>query len=401
MTKSATGQTAFGAGDSAVGYLYQVRAAFLSSLKRLRDGIPFSVCLETLDDVVFDPEGSALELIQYKHHKNIDANLTDASPDIWKSLRVWMEGRATGQVPSDAKLHLVTTQVATQGSIAKYLGEAGDPVAAVSALRATASTSSSATNQRAYALFMGLSPAQQEALVNSIVVLAQAPTASDISADIKRELALSVRADRLESLLIRLEGWWLSACLKHLVAGSKEPIASEALQSQLDDIREQLKDDALPIDRDLMDALVALDVYEGQIFVHQARLANVRESRVLSAVRDYYRAYEQRSRWMRENLLLVGELDKYERRLCEEWQMMFDRTADNFGEIQAESQRQQMARHIYDWVEQAEFRLRDRLDEPAITRGSFHMLANELRVGWHPQFMERLQHLLVPTVSVA
>jgi hypothetical protein len=104
---------------------------------------------------------------------------------------------------------------------------------------------------------------------------------------------------------------------------------------------------------------------------------------------------------MRENLLLVGELDKYERRLCEEWQMMFDRAADSFGEMQAESQRQKMARRIYDWVEQAEFRLRDRVDEPAITRGSFHMLANELRVGWHPLFKERLQHLLDDAVADA
>jgi hypothetical protein len=401
MTTLATGQTAFGAGDSAVGYLYQVRSAFLSSLKRLRDGTPFSVCLETLDDVVFDKRGSALELIQYKHHKNTDANLSNASPDIWKSLRVWMEGRAAGQVPRDAKLHLVTTQVAAEGTIAKHLGEPGDPVAAVSALRTTAITSSSAANQQAYALFKSLSPVEQEALVTSIVVLPQAPTANDISADIRRELALCVRADRLDSLVTRLEGWWLSACLEHLVAGSKEPIASEALQSKLDDIREQLKDDALPLDPDLMDALVAVDAYEGQIFVRQARLADVRESRVLSAVRDYYRAYEQRSRWVRENLLLVGELDKYERRLCEEWQMMFDRTADNFGEMQAESQRQQMARQIYDWVEQAEFRLRDKVDEPAITRGSFQMLANELRVGWHPQFKERLQHLLAPAVTAA
>lgn len=401
MTTPAVGQTPFGAGDSAVGYLYQLRAAFLASLKRLRDGVSFSVCVETLDDVVFDQQGSALELIQYKHHKNSDANLTNASPDIWKSLRVWMEGLAAGQIPGDAKLHLITTQLAAEGSVARYLSAPGDSKAAVSALRDTATTSSSAENQKAYALFMALGAAQQESLVASITILPQAPTAYDVRDDIRRELMLSVRPDRLDSLVMRLEGWWLSACLAHLVGGSKNPITSEALQSQLDDIREQLKDDALPLDRDLMDALVAIEAYESQIFVHQVRLADVREARVLSAVRDYYRAYEQRSRWMRENLLLVGELDNFERRLCEEWQMMFDRCADNFGEVQAESQRQELARQIYDWVEQAEFRLRDRVDEPAITRGSFHMLANELKVGWHPQFRERLQHLLTPDVAVA
>jgi hypothetical protein len=31
-----------------------------------------------------------------------------------------------------------------------------------------------------------------------------------------------------------------------------------------------------------------------------------------------------------------------------------------------------------------------------MTRGSFHILADELRVGWHPEFMDRLQQVLEP-----
>ncbi|WP_231472395.1 ABC-three component system protein [Pseudoxanthomonas suwonensis] len=363
----------------------------------------FLVYFETLDDVVFEQEGSTLDLIQYKHHKNADANLTNASSDIWKSLRVWMEGRANKLIPDDANLYLVTTQTAADDTIAKYLtlGQERNEKSALIALRQVAITSTSATNVAAYALFNSLTSKQQEDLIASITIIAKAPTANHIDTDIRRELALSVRADRVESLVTRLEAWWLSACLRHLIKSSANPISSEELQAQLDDIREQLKDDALPLDPEVMQALVEIDAYEGQVFVHQARLANIREPRVLAAVRDYYRAYEQRSRWMRENLLLVGELDKYERRLCEEWQMMFDRTADNFGEMQAETQRQEMARQIYDWVEQAEFRLREKVNEPAITRGSFHMLANELRVGWHPDFKARLQHLLVPAPVAA
>jgi hypothetical protein len=34
-----------------------------------------------------------------------------------------------------------------------------------------------------------------------------------------------------------------------------------------------------------------------------------------------------------------------------------------------------------------------------MTRGSFHMLADELRVGWHPEFLARLRHLLEPEAA--
>ena len=38
------------------------------------------------------------------------------------------------------------------------------------------------------------------------------------------------------------------------------------------------------------------------------------------AIRDYYRAFEQRSRWAREDFLVDGELENYERELVEAWQ---------------------------------------------------------------------------------
>jgi hypothetical protein len=78
--------TDFSATDSVLGYLYQVRLALLCSLQRLAKDQIFSVYLETLDDVVFDSEGSPLELLQLKHHCDRAANLTDASPDLWKTL---------------------------------------------------------------------------------------------------------------------------------------------------------------------------------------------------------------------------------------------------------------------------------------------------------------------------
>ncbi len=90
--------TTFSAADSALGYLYQVRVALLWSLRRAGSGKDFIVSLETLDDVTFEsPQArgpKADELLQAKHHRKSEASLTDASADLWKSLRVWFEGHA-------------------------------------------------------------------------------------------------------------------------------------------------------------------------------------------------------------------------------------------------------------------------------------------------------------------
>jgi len=56
--------TDFSATDSALGYLYQVRLALLSSLRRLSMDASFTVYFETLDDVVFEQAGTPVELLQ-------------------------------------------------------------------------------------------------------------------------------------------------------------------------------------------------------------------------------------------------------------------------------------------------------------------------------------------------
>jgi hypothetical protein len=112
----------FSAADSALGYLYQVRTALLWALRRLKVGSEFLVSLETLDDVTFEVKGGTVEeLLQTKHHLNRGAALTDASEDLWKTLRVWFEGYGANTIPLGTSLHLLTTGKANPGSIAAHL----------------------------------------------------------------------------------------------------------------------------------------------------------------------------------------------------------------------------------------------------------------------------------------
>ncbi|CAD1790633.1 hypothetical protein CPBF426_27300 [Xanthomonas arboricola pv. juglandis] len=403
MTGSTAGtNTAFGAGDSALGYLYQIRMALLTALRRINpaDDDDFSIFLETLDDVVFEKTGTPLELFQLKHHSNAQANLTDASPDIWKSLRVWIEGKKSGTVTPLDRLVLITTQMVGKGSIAsKLLAMNRDEDAALTALRNVAQTSVNAENAAAYTAFKALSSEGQKALVASVVIAPNQPNIEQVGEDIRHEVRFTVRRDHVESFVSRLEGWWFTQCLRHLVGKSKEPLRCFALQAQMDDLRHQLVS-ALPVDDDIFEHEVEISSYESELFVHQARLTGAHHSRVLAAVRDYYRAFEQRSRWVREHLILVGDLEKYERTLHEEWEISFAQALDDLGPGAAEEEQQKMARAVFKWVESACLPIRKNVDHPSICRGSLHMMANELRIGWHPEFEARLRHLLeIPGVA--
>jgi hypothetical protein len=113
------------------------------------------------------------------------------------------------------------------------------------------------------------------------------------------------------------------------------------------------------------------------------------------AIRNYYRAFEQRSRWVREDLLLIGELERYEERLIEEWDLHFEQMRDDLGDDAAEEAMRQAAQSLYKWVESGSHRfIRPGVTEPAIARGTYQMLADDLRVGWHLEFLDRIKRLL-------
>lgn len=101
----------YSAAPSVLGYFYQCRYALFDALCRLREGESFCVSIETLDDVVFEMDGSAIRVLQTKHHIKAQPNLTDSSADLWKTLRIWIEGQVNGSIPSNAKFFLITTAI--------------------------------------------------------------------------------------------------------------------------------------------------------------------------------------------------------------------------------------------------------------------------------------------------
>ena len=389
----------YSAASSSLGYFYQCRYALLEALRRLPKGDRISIGIETLDDVVFEPHDSAVQVLQTKHHINAHASLSDASPDLWKTLRIWIDGQSGGNIPQNAQFFLITTAVCNDGTAASYLRPWGrDEVKALERLAATASTSKSETNSPAYRAFLSMKAEGRELLVNSIAVLDGSPSIDQLDNQLQQAVFYAVERRFLDSYLQRLEGWWFGRVVKHLLDDNAGPIIGEELEAEASRIREQFKEDNLPIDDDIMRETVDAIGYLEKTFVEQLKLIDVKHNRVVHAIRNYYRAFEQRSRWMREDLLYVRELERYEERLIEEWDLMFEQMRDELGEAAAEKAKVRAAQNLYKWVETGTHAvIRPAVTEPAIARGTYQMLADDLRVGWHLEFRERLQALLAGT----
>ena len=389
----------FSAADASLGYLYQVRLALLWTLQRLKEGQDFLVGVETLDDVSFETVGGTpTELLQTKHHVTGTGTLTDASVDLWKTLRVWFEGHVNGEIPETATLFLVTTAVAPVGSVASHLRPEGRNVsAAQTALAQTALSSSNVKNKPAYDSFVSAGPSAQAGILDKVFVLDSSQSVTNLDDELRNEVYWATVREHQTAFLERLEGWWLRRILVQLANVGADRVGSIEVEAKMNDLREQFSQEALPIDDDL--AEFAMDeasaaTYGDHVFVLQIGLSKAGNVRVASAIRDYYRAFEQRSRWLREELVVGLDVRMYEKRLKEAWELSFAEIADELGVGATERAKEAAARRVLAWAEQALIPIRPGVTEPFVSRGSLHMLSDEMRIGWHVDFRAKLEQLL-------
>ncbi len=248
----------YNASASMLGYLYQVRVALLWALQQAKIG-EFSVNLETLDDVTFEANGLPMSVLQTKHSIAKKANLTDTSADLWKTLRVWLVGNASGEVPAETSLFLITTSSITEGTAAQVLcahAPTRNIPIACSRLKQAASTSSNDALKDVFVAFLGLSQSDQEKLLNRVVVIPDEGNASEILSKIEQELHW-MTLHHQKTALEHLEGWWFKRVVHELVNDGCG-ISRTELEAQISDIQESLKPDSLPIDDAIEKLMVAL-----------------------------------------------------------------------------------------------------------------------------------------------
>lgn len=385
--------------------MYQARLALLQLLQLPEDTAIF---LEKDDDLDFIDSDGGKSLASLKH-KAIGDRLTDLSTDFWKSVNIWLtrykrDGRAT----SNLRFFLFTTGTVSSGSfLARLLPDrpvaTGDATALTELADAALAGSTSKLIAPIATAFNELSDPEKQDFLERILILDGNPRIGDIPALIRDKQLRCIRREHREFVFERLEGWWTDAVIKQLTGARPEGIFGYEVSDKLSNLAEEYKADNLPITFRGKAPADEIDTdADPRLFVAQLREIGISSNRIRSAILDYYRAFEQRSAWARENLLALGEVEEYEDRLADEWGRYKDVAFEKLKGDSAEEALREAGSALYNWAEFEtgkieSLRIRARVTEPYVLRGSLHILADatpEPRVYWHPRFLDRLGELL-------
>lgn len=407
----------FSANAPMQGYFYQPFYALYLLLKNDLSEIDNSkILIENLDDIDFIKGDNSLTLYQNKHHINKKGSISDKSEDLWKTLRIWVERINNDQVDLTSTLFVLTTTAkAGESSIASKLkinSEKRNVVEALKALIKIAEDGVKAKkerekdpknikkheNEERYDLFANLNPILRRKLVENIYILDQSPDIEEIQQELKNQLIHTCRKDDLNYLFEKLRGWWFGRIIDYLISKEQTPITYYELDDKLQDIRDEFKKGNLPIDYENDFSHITeehLPEYQ-RTFIEQLKIISTSESRIGSAILDYYRAYQQRSKWLREGKIYNKGIDDYEQRLVNEWKKLYDDIQAEISLSPSENELIHAGSKLFRIIDQLKIPICDSSTHNNkgfyIMRGSYHMLANKLEVGWHPEYNKRLCH---------
>jgi hypothetical protein len=395
------------AAPQALGYYHQITYALYTILESDVD-TRHIIRIEGLGDIASLSKNNLAELLELKHHSSSPGSISDRSDALWRTIRIWSRHLKEKQIKlPGVKLKLITTAKASQGSIAAMLrpkvyphGTDRDPVHACQKLRNIASEPSKSLKQFTD-VFNELSANEQQALVDAIEIFDCAPTITEIDTKIKTHFQTTVPPEHAEEFSHLVVGWWSqSIVIPHLKDGKPKTIDANGVKLRIIEMSRGYRANSLPAysrDKRFEDLPGQPDPEsDKRIFVRQLRRIEIHPHRIKRAILDHYKAYTDRNRWIEEQVYWEDKLYSYDDRLVDEWEERYYRNNDRFkrrkGCYIEEANEQDcvdFGGKLYDEISQLSIPINEQTNYEYITRGSYHELADKLRVKWHPKFGEK------------
>lgn len=391
----------FEAADSSLGFYFQSAYSLILLSQASDNG---AVSVETVDDVKLS-DGGVQTLGQLKHSVGTPSEFNEKNDGLWKTIKNWISieewDKYQFMFVTCAKLSSTTELACLSHTHSERNTSTALECLRIEAKRVmetpTVAEAKSMEGVKGYdykvrrpacQAFMGLSDRKQERLVRKLTLVTSSFNAGDVEDELKNRLLNSEPLRYREIIAERLIEWWDRRIAKALLNKSSREVQKTELLEHLSEIRLETSGFKLPDDfgrkkpDDLSSEL-------GGNMQKQIELVDGGTARINIAARERWRARNQRDRWMCDSLAFADDLDEYDEMLIEEWEDRHGAIKHDTDILEEKEQKLQGLK-LLDWSHyQAHLEVRsfkDGIDYPYLVRGSFQQLAEELLVGWHPDY---------------
>jgi len=383
--------------DIYLAYVYQSMQA-LSLLLSIQDD-DITVRLEAEDDLTLIQQGT-FSLGQVKHTKE---PIGKKSSDLWRTLRIWCDYIQTNGTSNTYFMLLTTSKIQTSSilsclkpenktiknthipTLQKELNEEAHRVVHARESDANRKTLSYQKKYQGCESFLKIESSQQAKLLQRMTILDQQPNIKDINKKIHDKLLFvpsNIRKDTTKKIL----EWWQHTVLESLMHSSKCNLSRNCVLEKINEIAFFLRNNILT--DDMAHLSLPDNIPLPKNISKQLEIIGAIPSRSKRSAKMHWLATEQRNRWVDDNPGNSLKIEQYDIKLVSNWEDMFNATCS--VELLCEDNKKAKGMTVLDWSHQNAHTqvapIRENWNNPDYVRGSFQILSNYLRVGWHPDF---------------
>lgn len=374
----------------AYGYLVQVVRVLWHLLRASPGDI---VAFETLGDVTVESGGA---VVSEEDKSGLTHNpIADSSVALWKTFANWAEARRDGTLPAGCRYILYVAQP-YNGAIAQRLSDCCSLPEAKDVTKSLRSkyhgSAPSADNVNDSALLgkqlSRLFSHSDDAIASIIVDFTLEKGISSPIAEVRAEIARSASEEHVDEITENLLGWVNRKVMSQVE--DKVPV-----KIPYNDFRQQRLNILRRLDRNV----IGLPEYDteptkeqiaehlaGRTYVKQLSLLKIYDDNAEQHINDYLRASATRTEWSEAGYLDAKSFERYEKDLIERWRIckMYLDSASASKDLVERG-----VELLFKCISESS-RIQALDVPPYFLRGSYHSIADEPRIGWHPDYKKLL-----------
>lgn len=348
-----------------------------------------SVCIEFLGDVAtLKLDGS---VISEEDKSSIVGNpLTNKSTNLWKTFYNWIQAIDSGELLVEStRFILYCNNSGTHGIVDEFSG-ANNPDEASSAVSYAKDKLSDVDEEHGIWKYYNNCVNENPDLLASIVERFELDKGQT---GIYEELENAIRTKhvpetQIEFILDKLSGWLVKFLQKKISENKIALVSWDEFDRQVIAIFDRSRKREL-IDFTLQRPPKPSDL-DGQmgmkpIYLKQLEVVDIDDDGLVRAVSDFLRADINRSMWIEHGLIDEDTAQDFENKLC----TYFSNREKSMAITEANRSPQEIGKLLYfDCASRSEM-IRDMSPPDSTISGTYHALANEPVLGWHPQWKSK------------
>lgn len=368
----------------AAGYLFQPERALHWLAMADADAV---VGIETDDDIAVAVQSGVTQREQLKHTTSGSTPFGDRSKDLWNTLAIWLDAAANTEFEVEKCALILTTNVSlTDCFVTRLIKCNGGPRKIKKCLDGLLEPKK--PYPKSIDPYVVRVKAHDPKLITKLlakVELCDGDSAAGTSLRSKIASALHIPSDvPSDDIIDGLLGWVHFVTIENWRAQQPAWIKRSAFDNRLHRlIRDVRRYQSLGLPARMINVPAdARARHTNKMYVRQLRLISAQQGEILGAIDDFYRCSSERFRLANEGDVTSDDWFDFEDDLKREWARVAQK------EQRLHPEREPTVTGYVTYSESLAFQPLLSLQRPQtyLTRGSFHRLANELEIGWHPDY---------------